>query len=184
MKLLMLVGIQVLNLIFQLRLDADLAWSMGYVLGDFTEATVPLFQSFMDEGGSDAGLSTLPDLNATPRPDLNVTPSPESEPGPEPEPPAPAEEELLIRNREKAKEDLRILLQLGYDKQARRAPAVAKILDDLNIDGEGDATFLDTLRDHVTHLCHQYCRPPRKFDKKGLADLKGWILRTKRERDN
>lgn len=45
----MLVGIQVLNLILQLRLDADLAWSMAYVLGDFSEAPVPLFQPFVDE---------------------------------------------------------------------------------------------------------------------------------------
>jgi len=48
-KLFMLVGIQVINLILQLRLDADLAWSMAYVLGDFSEAPVPLFQPFVDE---------------------------------------------------------------------------------------------------------------------------------------
>jgi len=123
----MLVGIQVLNLILQLRLDADLAWSMAYVLGDFSEAPVPLFQPFVDEGRSDTGLSTLPDLNATPSPE------------PEPEAPAPAEEELLIRNREKVKEDLRILLQLGYDRQARRASAVEKIIGDLNFEGERSA---------------------------------------------
>jgi hypothetical protein len=37
------------------------------------------------------------------------------------------------------KEDLRILLQLGYDRQARRASAVEKIIGDLNFEGERSA---------------------------------------------
>lgn len=82
------------------------------------------------------------------------------------------------------KDDLRLLLQLGYDKQARRAPAVEKILHDLKIDHETDATFLETLRDHLTYLSNQYSGGPRKFDKKGLAYLKYWIFWTKKEKDN
>jgi hypothetical protein len=149
---------------------------MGYVLGDFSEAPVPLFQSFMDEGGSDTGLSTLPDLNATP--------SPEPEPGPEPEAPAPAEEELLIRNREKVKDDLRGLLQIGYEGYPRPKQAVDKILQDLNLDSERDAAFLERLRDQLTGLCDEYNGsqgPRRRFDKKGLKDLKTWIWWKKKE---
>jgi hypothetical protein len=132
-------------------------------------------------------LPELPDLNELPQvPDLNATPSPEPEPepGPEPEAPAPAEEELLIRNREKVKEDLRILLQIGYDRQTRRASAVEKIVGNFHLEGERNAAFLERLRDKIDQLCGQYngSRGPRqKFDDTAVKALKEWIKWDKRE---
>ena len=77
------------------------------------------------------------------------------------------------------KDDLRVLLQLGYDRQARRAAAVEKILQDLKIDEERDATFLESLRWQIDHLCRHQGR--EKFDNKALANLKKWIFWEKKD---
>lgn len=147
--------------------------------------------SFMDKlplsvggGGSDVGPSRrpLPDLNFPPS--LEPEPAPPS-PSPEPAPPAPLsaeEEQHLLTKREDVKLALRVLLQIGYGSRGRNSKTAEKILQDMDIDSERDATFLDELYDHLDGLSRKQGGvhgQPQKLPKKGLEELLRWISEKK-----
>ncbi|KAB8477466.1 hypothetical protein FH972_025332 [Carpinus fangiana] len=100
-------------------------------------------------GGGNAGPSNRPLL------DLNLPPAPEPEPGPEPAPPAPLsaeEEEALRTKRERVKAELRLLLQIGYDKRARSSKTAEDLIRWIGIDAERDPRFLESLYNHLDRL--------------------------------
>jgi len=113
-----------------------------------------------------------------PFPDLNGPP----EPKPEPAPPAPLsadEEEDLQTKRER---ELRVLLQIGYQKRGRNENSILQLLQEIDIDSEKDVRFLDELSDHLSNLSRQQggtAGQPEKLSKEGLAELLRWISNKK-----
>jgi hypothetical protein len=130
-------------------------------------------------GGGNAGPSNRPLL------DLNLPPAPEPEPGPEPAPPAPLsaeEEEALRTKRERVKAELRLLLQIGYDKRARSSKTAEDLIRWIGIDAERDPRFLESLYNHLDRLSLTQggsVGQPQKLSKKGQAELCRWILEQK-----
>ena len=128
-------------------------------------------------GGGNAGPSNRRLL------DLNLPPSPSPEPGPEPAPPAPLsveEEEQLLTKREEVKFLIRVLLQIGYHKRARNEKEIKQLFQDIDIDSERNATFLEELHDHLRGLR----RPgghggtsgqPKKLSNIEVQELLRWI---------
>ena len=170
--------------------DWGLAWVAPLVV--FFEGLLDWVLSFMDGlplsvGGSrnDAGPSSsrrpVLDLNSTPEPelDLNVTPpEPEAEPAAEPPAPLSFEEEHLRTKREDVKWAARILMQIGYGKRGRNEATILTFLKDLNIEGEGDETFLAELQDHLEALAKEYAGTegqPRRIKQEGLKELLLWV---------
>jgi hypothetical protein len=129
-------------------------------------------------GGSDAG----PSGRAL---DLNVTPPPE--PAPEPAPPTPLSaetEEALRMKRERVKDELRFLLQIGYGTRARPYKKADSIIKWIGLDAERDPCFLDRLYNHLYELSRTLggsVGQPQKLNTKGLDELHCWILK---EREN
>ena len=98
-------------------------------------------------------------------------------------PPAPLsveEEEQLLTKREEVKFLIRVLLQIGYNKRARNEKEIKQLFQDIDIDSERNATFLEELHDHLRGLR----RPgghggtsgqPKKFSNIEVQELLRWI---------
>jgi hypothetical protein len=150
---------------------------LGFLISSMERLPLPV------GGGGNAGPSNrrLLDLNRIPSP--SPEPEPEPEPGPEPAPPAPlsVEEELLItKKREEVKFLIRVLLQIGYQKRARNEKEIKQLFQDIDIDSERNASFLEELHDHLQGLR----RPgghggtsgqPQKFSNIEVQELLRWI---------
>lgn len=178
------------------------SWGVGFVLrGLFDPEATPPPGNLMLPAGDAGASSSNPfprwnvDLNRPPREevevpvdkkapglDLNKIPTPSPEPGPEPAPPAPlsVEEELLITKRKEVKFLIRVLLQIGYQKRARNEKEIKQLFQDIDIDSERNASFLEELHDHLQGLR----RPgghggtsgqPQKFSNIEVQELLRWI---------
>jgi hypothetical protein len=104
---------------------------------------------------------------------------------PEPAPPAPLEEAILLKKRERVKVELRSLLQIGYQKKARPFRIVEKFIEKIGIDDDRDPRFLDDLYDHLDTLGRIQggnVELPQKLCEKGLKQLHCWILEPKANR--
>ena len=90
------------------------------------------------------------------------------------------EEEQLLTKREEVKFLIRVLMQIGYNKRARNEKEIKQLFQDIYIDSERNATFLEELHDHLRGLR----RPgghggtsgqPNKFSNIEVQELLRWI---------
>ena len=99
-------------------------------------------------------------------------------------PPAPLsveEEKHLLTIREEVKFDIRILLQIGYNKRARNEREINQLFQDIDIDSERNATFLKELIDHLRGLRQPgghggISGQPKKFSNIEVQELIRWIF--------
>lgn len=62
------------------------------------------------------------------------------------------EEEQLLTKRKEVKFLIRVLLQIGYNKRAWNEKEIKRLFQDIDIDSERNATFLEELHDHLRSL--------------------------------